>query len=161
MTLKELKESKQIPNIGDSELFKIVGEMLGENTSVDSLDFVLEDSMVEQIKYSPALIDMYIEQEMSKLGVDQVGQYKVVIDELKNREAEAEKAKAQALRITEQAKREAYQLLNELEELRKQQAKEKDAAEMARRARAAVKKGIDAIDSAADPIIGTLDSDED
>lgn len=91
MTLKELKESKQIPNIGDSELFKIVGEMLGENTSVDSLDFVLEDSMVEQIKYSPALIDMYIEQEMSKPGVDQVGQYKVVIDELKNREAAAEK----------------------------------------------------------------------
>ncbi len=77
------------------------------------------------------------------------------------REKEMENAKAQALRITEQAKREAYQLLNELEELRKQQAKEKDAAEMARRARAAVKKGIDAIDSAADPIVGTLDSDED
>ncbi len=77
------------------------------------------------------------------------------------REKEMENAKAQAMRITEQAKREAYQLLNELEELRKQQAKEKDAAEMARRARAAVKKGIDAIDSAADPIIGTLDSDED
>ncbi|MBP3442205.1 MAG: endonuclease MutS2 [Clostridia bacterium] len=77
------------------------------------------------------------------------------------REKEMENAKAQALRITEQAKREAYQLLNELEELRKQQAKEKDAAEMARRARAAIKKGIDAIDSAADPIIGTLDSDED
>ncbi len=77
------------------------------------------------------------------------------------REKEMENAKAQALRITEQAKREAYQLLNELEELRKQQAKEKDAAEMARRARAAVKKGIDAIDSAADPIIGTLDADED
>lgn len=92
MTLKELKESKQIPNIGDSELFKIVGEILGGNTSIESLDFVLEDSMIEQIKYSPALIDMYIEQEMSKPGVDQVGQYKVVIDELKNREAAAEKS---------------------------------------------------------------------
>ena len=107
MTLKELKESKQIPNIGDSELFKIVGEMLGENTSVDSLDFVLEDSMVEQIKYSPALIDMYIEQEMSKPGVDQVGQYKVVIDELKNREAAAEKLgrSEEAKHIKEQRER--------------------------------------------------------
>ncbi len=76
------------------------------------------------------------------------------------REKEAENAKAQALRITEQAKREAYQLLNELEALRKQQAKEKDAAEMARRARATIKKGLDAIDSAADPIIGTFDEDE-
>ena len=92
MTLKELKESKQIPNIGDSELFKIVGEIIGGNTSIESLDFVLEDSMIEQIKYSPALIDMYIEQEMSKPGVDQVGQYKIVIDELKNREAAAEKS---------------------------------------------------------------------
>ena len=107
MTLKELKESKQIPNIGDSELFKIVGEMLGENTSVDSLDFVLEDSMVEQIKYSTALIDMYIEQEMSKPGVDQVGQYKVVIDELKNREAAAEKLgrSEEAKHIKEQRER--------------------------------------------------------
>ena len=107
MTLKELKESKQIPNIGDSELFKIVGEMLGENTSVDSLDFVLEDSMVEQIKYSPALIDMYIEQEMSKPGVDQVGQYKVVIDELKNRETAAEKLgrSEEAKHIKEQRER--------------------------------------------------------
>ncbi len=76
------------------------------------------------------------------------------------REKEAENAKAQALRITEQAKREAYQLLNELEALRKQQAKEKDAAEMARRARATIKKGLEAIDSAADPIIGTFDEDE-
>lgn len=77
------------------------------------------------------------------------------------RETEAEKAKAQALRITEQAKREAYQLLNDLEALRKQQAKEKDAAEMARRARAVIKKGLNAIDSASDPIIGTLEADED
>lgn len=76
------------------------------------------------------------------------------------REKEMENAKGQAMRITEQAKREAYQLLNDLEMLKKQQAKEKDAAELARRARAMIKKDIDAIDSAADPIIGTFDEDE-
>ncbi len=76
------------------------------------------------------------------------------------REKEMENAKGQAMRITEQAKREAYQLLNDLEMLKKQQAKEKDAAELARRARAMIKKDIDAIDSAADPIIGTFDADE-
>ena len=41
MTLKELKESKQIPNIGDSELFKIVGEMLGAQTG---LGYMIIDS---------------------------------------------------------------------------------------------------------------------
>lgn len=76
------------------------------------------------------------------------------------REKEMESAKAQAARVTEQAKREAYQLLNDLESLKKQQAKEKDAAELARRAKAMIKKDIDAIESASDPIIGSYDSDE-
>lgn len=76
------------------------------------------------------------------------------------REKEMEKAKAQASRVTEQAKREAYQLLNDLEALKKQQAKEKNAAELARRAKAMIKKDIDAIESASDPIIGTYDADE-
>ena len=58
------------------------------------------------------------------------------------RQKELEDAKGQAVRITEQAKREAYQLLNDLEMLKKQQAKEKNAAEMARRARAVIKKDL-------------------
>ncbi|MGN1479595.1 MAG: endonuclease MutS2, partial [Acutalibacteraceae bacterium] len=77
------------------------------------------------------------------------------------RDSELEKAKSQALKITEQAKREAYALLNELDRLKKEQAKQKDAAEMARRARAAVKRGISAIDAAADPVVGSFDSQED
>ena len=77
------------------------------------------------------------------------------------RDKELENAKGQAMRITEQAKREAYQLLNDLEQLKKQQAKEKDAAEMARRARAVIRKDMNAIDSVTDPIIGAVDSDED
>ena len=76
------------------------------------------------------------------------------------RQKEIEDAKGQALRITEQAKREAYQLLNDLEMLKKQQAKEKNAAEMARRARAVIKKDLNAIDTASDPIV-SLGNDED
>ncbi len=76
------------------------------------------------------------------------------------RQKELEDAKGQAMRITEQAKREAYQLLNDLDMLKKQQAKERDAAEMARRARAVIKKDLNAIDSAADPIV-SFDADED
>ena len=76
------------------------------------------------------------------------------------RQKELEYAKSQAVRITEQAKREAYQLLNDLEMLKKQQAKEKNAAEMARRARAVIKKDLNAIDTASDPIV-SLGNDED
>ncbi len=76
------------------------------------------------------------------------------------RQKELEDAKGQAVRITEQAKREAYQLLNDLEMLKKQQSKEKNAAEMARRARAVIKKDLNAIDSASDPIV-SLGNDED
>ncbi len=83
-------------------------------------------------------------------------------DEIQHlRDKELENAKGQAMRITEQAKREAYQLLNDLEELKKQQAKEKDANEMARRARAVIRKDMNSIDSVTDPIIGAMDSDED
>ncbi len=76
------------------------------------------------------------------------------------RQKELADAKGQAARITEQAKREAYQLLNDLDTLKKQQAKEKDAAEMARRARAVIKRDLNAIDSAADPIV-SYENDED
>lgn len=75
------------------------------------------------------------------------------------REKEMEKAKGQALRITEQAKREAYALLQEVEKLKKEMADTKDASELARRARAAVKKGIGAIDAAADPITEQAEDD--
>ena len=77
------------------------------------------------------------------------------------RAQEMEKAKAQALRVTEQAKREAYALLQSLEQLKKEQQKTKDTAELARRAKALVRKGVDAIDAAADPVADAEDDDED
>ena len=76
------------------------------------------------------------------------------------REKEMEKARSQALRVVENAKREAYALLQEIDKLKKEQQKTKDAAELAKRAKAAVRKGIDSIDSAADPVIGIEDDDK-
>lgn len=76
------------------------------------------------------------------------------------RKKEIEKARGQALRIVEQAKREAYSLLQELDKLKKEQAKTKDAAELARRAKSTVKRGLGAIDAATDPILET-DDDKD
>ena len=69
------------------------------------------------------------------------------------REAEIEKAKAQAAKLTQQAKRESYALLDELDRLKKEKEKTKDASDLARRARAAVRKGLGAIDEAVDPVV--------
>ena len=76
------------------------------------------------------------------------------------RDKELEKAKAQALRITEQARREANALLMELEKLRKERDKAADAAELARRARRTVRRGLDAMDEASDPVVSLYDPDE-
>ncbi len=75
------------------------------------------------------------------------------------RQKEIDDAKSQAARIVDQARREAYSLLNELEKLKKEKDKTNDLAELARRARAAVKKGVAAMDEAADPVDGEDDED--
>ena len=77
------------------------------------------------------------------------------------RERELNVAKEQSKKLTEQAKRESYALLNELEKLKKEQAKTKDAGELARRAKRLVKKGIDSIDSAVDPVVKIGVDDDD
>lgn len=77
------------------------------------------------------------------------------------RERELDEAKSQARALTEQAKRESYALLNELDKLKKEQAKNKDAGELARRARLAVRKGISAVDAAVDPVVGLGVDDDD
>ncbi len=96
-----------------------------------------------------------------KAEKEKVEAEKIKAEAMKLREKEMENAKSQALRVVEQAKREAYALLQELDKLKKEQQKTKDAAELARRAKSLVKKGIDSIDSAADPIIGIEDDDKD
>ena len=61
-------------------------------------------------------------------------------------EKEIEKAKNEANRIVENARRAANSLMMEIDILKKEQAKEKNAAEMARKARAAMKSHLNDID---------------
>ncbi len=64
----------------------------------------------------------------------------------KKSDKEVERAQNEAKRIVENAKRAANSLMLEIEMLRKEQVKEKNAAEMARKARAAMKQHLNAID---------------
>lgn len=88
MTLQELKDSKKIPNISDSELIKIINEVFKVQPAISNMSFSLEDSMVEKIKYSPALMDKYIEQEMAKPGLDKSTQYSKVLKEIRQKQTE-------------------------------------------------------------------------
>lgn len=65
---------------------------------------------------------------------------------------EMDAARAEAKKITEQARREAYALLNELEKIKRERDREEITAEQIRKARATIKRGIDSVESAADPV---------
>ena len=80
--------------------------------------------------------------------------YKDSIEEL--RKKELDKAQEQAARIVEQAKRSAYALVNELEELKKESAKAKDKAEAARRAKQLLKKSLGEFDDITNPVTAAL-----
>lgn len=86
---------------------------------------------------------------------------KSIVDEANLlRERELEKARAQALKIVENAKREAGMLLIEIDKLKKEAQGAKDAGEFARRAKNAVSRHFAAIDGAINPIVGDIDTDD-
>lgn len=87
--------------------------------------------------------------------------------ELKLQEAETlrlkeyEKAQGEAMKITEKARREANALLMEIENLRKELKNTKDASDLARRAKQAMKKGLSEIDRTVNPVTTSLYEDDD
>ncbi len=77
------------------------------------------------------------------------------------RDRELENARGEALRIVERAKREANALLAEIEKLKKEAKSSRDAAELARRAKSTVNAHLDAISGAVDPVMDSIEDDED
>ncbi len=86
-------------------------------------------------------------------------EYKDSIEAL--RAAELEKARQQAQHIIEQAKRSAYALTSQLEELKKESARAQDKAELARRARQLMKRSLGEFDEITNPVTASVDPDED
>ena len=122
------------------------------------------EDVVDSLELSRLNMEKEIEkaQEQTRIANEALEQaQKIKESALHLRDKELENAKLQALRITEQAKREANSLILELEKIKKEKDKAKDTAELARRARATIRKGIDAIDSAADPVVSAYSDDED
>ncbi|MCH5197499.1 MAG: endonuclease MutS2 [Oscillospiraceae bacterium] len=74
---------------------------------------------------------------------------------------EYEKAQSEALKISESARREANALLLEVEKLRKEMKTTADAGELARRAKQSMKKGLNELDRAINPVTTNLYDDDD
>jgi len=79
-------------------------------------------------------------------------------ESIKKQEKALEDARLMGRQISEKTRREAYALLGELERLKKEKDSESDVQALARRARAAMKKGLDALD---DVSRGELEIEED
>ncbi|MCR4614601.1 MAG: endonuclease MutS2 [Clostridiales bacterium] len=130
-------------------------ELVGnENARFEDVVDKLEQSRLDMEKERQTAYELKLQAE------EILNENKKMRDEIAAlREAEVEKAKSQALKITEQARREAYALLNELDQLKKEKDKTNNMAELARRARATVKRSLENIDSVSDPVVA-LEFDE-
>lgn len=136
---------------------KDVVERARELVSSESLRF---EDVVDKLEFSRRQMEQEHEyaRSLSTQAQSVLNEANASKDEIQViREQEIERAKAQAAKITEQAKREAYTLLAELDKLRKEKDKTKDTDELARRARAAVKRGVESIDAASDPVVEYTD----
>lgn len=126
-----------------------------ESTQFESVIESLEESRQQFEKQKEIADSLTAQAEKEK---EEAQRYKEEIEKL--REAELEKARGQALKIVEQAKRSAYALQSELEELKKQSEKAKDKTEMARRAKQLMKKGLADFDDITNPVVKAVIEDE-
>ncbi len=97
--------------------------------------------------------------EIAHAEAEKAREYKESIEAL--REKELEKARTEALRIVEQARRSAATLVSELEKLKKESDAARDKTEMARRAKQLMRRGLMEFDDLTNPVVASVIEDED
>lgn len=137
-----VQRAKSLLNSDNAELEDVI-----ESLQRSRQEYENEKERTEKIKFD-ALKEKKKAQE-----------YKDEIEKLKKREME--KAQAEATRVVDQAKRAAYSLVNELEEMKKESAKAKDKNEMARRAKQMMRKGMQEFDDITNPVVRSALLEED
>lgn len=96
--------------------------------------------------------------EQAEKEKEEALKFKESIEEM--RKEELEKAQSQALKIVEQAKRSAYALTAELEKLKKESDRTADKAQMLRRAKQLMKRGLADFDDITNPVVAAVIEDE-
>ncbi len=141
----------------DSELIARANEFVStENIRFENVVDSLEESRLSMEKEKAVAEQVHREYEEKLRAAE-----KKLAEAEELRQKEYEKAQGEALKITEKARREANTLLMEIDKLRKEMKTTKDAAELARKAKAAMKKGLSDIDTAVNPVTTSLYEDDD
>ncbi len=141
----------------DKALIERANEFVStENVRFENVVDALEESrlLMEKEKEEASRVHREYEEKLQEA--------KKKLQEAENlRQKEYEKAQGEALKITEKARREANTLLMEIDNLRKEMKNTKDAGELARRAKSAMKKGLSDIDRTVNPVTSSLYEDDD
>lgn len=141
----------------DKEIIERAAELVSsENTRFEDVVDMLEKSRLEMEEER-----LKAEELTRKAVADRERAEKALEDALQKRDREIEKARGEALRIVEKAKREANALLNDVEKLKKEAKHTKDAAELARRAKSTVNARLNEINSTVNPVLDSLEEDGD
>lgn len=126
-----------------------------ENSRFEAVVGSLEESRLQTEIERGRAAELSAKADRSMLEAQRLREESVSI-----REREIEEAKKQAAKIIQLAKREAAALLHEIEKLRKEMPGARDPGELARRARAALKKSVEALEDASETP-GGYGADED
>ncbi len=141
----------------DKELIDRANEFVSsENIRFENVVDSLEESRLEMEKEKSEAQKIREEYE-SKLAFAE----KKLAEAENLRQKEYEKAQGEALKITENARRSANALLMEIDTLKKEMKSTKDASELARKAKQAMKRGLSDIDRNVNPVTTSLYEDED
>ena len=147
-----------------SERLGIDRELIERANEFVSTDNIRFENVVDSLEQSR----LSMEKEKSEAErIKQEYEKKLALAESRLAEAENlrlkeyEKAQGEALKITENARRQANMLVMEIDALRKEMKTTKDATELARRAKQAMKKGLSDIDATVNPVTNSLYEDAD
>ena len=116
-------------------------QVAAENRRFEDVVDTLETARAEMEQEKAKTLELQAEIEEIRAKAER--KYEEAV---KKSEKESERARLEANRLVENARRAANSLLMEVERLKKEQTKEKNAAEMARKAKAAMKSHLNAID---------------
>ena len=147
-----------------SERLGMDKELIERATEFISTDSIRFEDVVDSLERSR--LDLENEQHETE-NIRREYEEKLRLAERKLKEAETlrqkeyEKAQSEALKISEKARREANTLLMEVDNLRREMKTTKDAAELARKAKQSMKKGLNGLDIAINPVTSSLYEDED
>ncbi len=138
------------------EIIDAAGELVAtENRRFEDVVDTLEQTRAEMEQEKEKTLEL--QREMDALREKAEKKYQ---EAAQKGEKELERAKAEANRLVENARRAANSLLLEVDRLKKEQAKEKNAAELARKAKASMKSHLNEIDDLTAERFDTFDGED-